>query len=76
MKSAKNGVPFDASGPLNQTNGRRIFVQRSVRSDAVVIISIGFQNSVQMRLAQDNDVVQTLAPDRSDQPFGEAILPG
>src|SRR5580692_3835731 len=28
-----------------------------------------------MRLAQDNDVVQTLAPDRSDQPFGKAILP-
>jgi hypothetical protein len=76
MKSAKNGVPFDASGPLNQTNGRRIFVQRSVRSDAVVIISIGLQNSAQMRLAQDNDVVRTLAPYRSDQPFGEAILPG
>jgi len=29
-----------------------------------------------MRLAQDNDVVQTLTPDRSDQPFGKAILPG
>src|ERR1700737_2230422 len=28
-----------------------------------------------MRLAQDNDVVQTRAPDRSDQPFGKAILP-
>src|ERR1700726_3791468 len=29
-----------------------------------------------MRLAEDNDVVQALAPDRSDQPFGKAILPG
>src|ERR1700733_11028412 len=28
-----------------------------------------------MGLAQDNDVVQTLTPDRSDQPFGKAILP-
>src|SRR5258708_18171578 len=28
-----------------------------------------------MFLAQDNDVIQTLAPDRSDQPFGKAILP-
>src|SRR3982074_2594429 len=28
-----------------------------------------------MFLAQDNDVVQTLAPDRSDQPFGKAVLP-
>ena len=29
-----------------------------------------------MRLAQDNDVVQALTSDRSDQPFGKAILPG
>src|SRR6266852_9337678 len=29
-----------------------------------------------MRLAEDNDVVQALAPDRSDQPFGKAVLPG
>src|SRR3979490_1588345 len=28
-----------------------------------------------MHLAQDNDVVQTLTPDRSDQPFRKAILP-
>ena len=28
-----------------------------------------------MRLAQDDKVVHTLAPDRSDQPFGTAILP-
>ena len=29
-----------------------------------------------MCLAQDNDVVHTFTPDRSDQPFGNAILPG
>jgi len=28
-----------------------------------------------MRLAQDDKMVNTLAPDRSDQPFGKAILP-
>src|SRR6202171_812483 len=28
-----------------------------------------------MRLAQDDDVVHTFTPDRSDQPFGKAILP-
>ena len=28
-----------------------------------------------MHLAQDNDVVQALTSDRSDQPFGKAILP-
>jgi hypothetical protein len=28
-----------------------------------------------MRLAEDNKMINTLAPDRSDQPFGKAILP-
>src|ERR1700687_3868995 len=46
-----------------------------MRSHAVVIVRIVFQNPTQMLLAQDNDVVQTLAPDRSDQPFGKAVLP-
>src|SRR6202011_3678971 len=46
-----------------------------MRSNAVVIGRIVFQNPAQMILAQDNNVVQTLAPDRSDQPFGKAILP-
>src|SRR5664279_5513013 len=46
-----------------------------MRSHAVIIVRIVFQNPTQMLLAQDNDVVQTLAPDRSDQPFGKAVLP-
>src|SRR3984893_10857405 len=29
-----------------------------------------------MHLAQNNDMIDALAPDRSDQPFGKAILPG
>src|SRR3984893_13731876 len=45
-------------------------------SDAVVIVRIRSQDSAQMHLAQDNDVVRTLTPDRSDQPFGIAVLPG
>ena len=47
-----------------------------MRSVAIVIVGVGFQNSAQMRLAQDNDVVHTFTPDRSDQPFHKAILPG
>src|SRR5882762_2402311 len=45
-------------------------------SNVVVIATIGSQNSAQMRLAQDDEMVNTLTPDRSDQPFGKAILPG
>ncbi len=45
-------------------------------SNAVVVARVRFQNSAQMCLAQNNDVVQTFTPDRSDQPFGKAVLPG
>src|SRR5258705_3906065 len=47
-----------------------------MRSDVIVIVGVGFQDPTQMHLAQDNDVVHTLTPDRSDQPFGKAVLPG
>src|SRR5467141_2275330 len=47
-----------------------------MRSDVVVIACVRLQNLAQMHLAQDNDVVHTFTPDRSDQPFGKAILPG
>jgi len=75
MKSAKYGVGFDASGPLNWARDRRIFIQWPVRSDVVVIGRIGSQDSAQMRLTQDDDMIQALAPDRSDQPFSKRILP-
>src|SRR3984885_4839054 len=47
-----------------------------MRSDPIIIVGVGFQDPTQMDLAQDNDVVQTLTPDRSDQPFDKAVLPG
>src|SRR5215203_2079487 len=46
-----------------------------MRSDFIVITSMGSQDAAQMRLAQDDQMIHTLTPDRSDQPFGKAILP-
>jgi hypothetical protein len=63
MESAKDGARIDDTGPLNRARDRRVLVQRAMRSDAVVVIGIRFQNPTQMGLAQDNDVVQTLTPD-------------
>src|SRR4029453_17784377 len=76
MKSAQDGARTDHTGSLNRARNRRILVQRSMRSDEIVIVGIGSLDSAQMRLAQDNDVVHALTPDRSDQPFGKAVLPG
>jgi hypothetical protein len=36
-----------------------------MRSDAIVIVGVGFQDPTQMHLAQDNDVVHALTPDPS-----------
>ena len=46
-----------------------------MRSDAVVIVSVGSQDAAQMCLAQDDKMIQALALDRSDQPLGKAIPP-
>ena len=67
VKSAQNGACTDHTGSLNRARNRRILVQGSVRSDAIVIVGVGFQDPTQMHLAQDNDVVHTFTPDRSDQ---------
>ena len=45
VKSAKDGVRFDASDSLNRTGSRRILVQGSMRSEIIIIIGVTFQNS-------------------------------
>src|SRR5258706_2978072 len=44
-------------------------------SDVVVVTSIGSQGPAQMRLTKNDEMIQALAADRPDQPFGKAILP-
>src|SRR5882672_2974399 len=61
---------------LNRARNGRILVQGQVRPRLIIVASVRFQNPAQMCLAQDNDVVDTFTPDRSDQPFDKAILPG
>src|SRR5262245_44622506 len=46
-----------------------------MRSNVIVIASIRLQDAAQMRLAQDDKMVYTLASDRSDQSFGKTVLP-
>src|SRR5664280_3045026 len=41
----------------------------------IVVTSIGSQGPAQMRLTKNDDMIQALAADRPDQPFGKAILP-
>jgi hypothetical protein len=75
MKPTKDSVRRDIPGPLDETKGRRIFTQRPVRPDLVVIVGVPLQDLPQVSLAKDDEVIEALAPDRSDQPLDIAILP-
>jgi len=42
---------------------------------AVIVREVANEAAAQMSFAQDEDVVQTLPADRTDEPLGEGILP-
>jgi hypothetical protein len=46
-----------------RARSRCIFVQRPVCSDQIVIAGVGPQNSAQMRLAEDDEMIHALAAD-------------
>jgi hypothetical protein len=75
MQSAQDGVRTYETGALYRARDRCILFQRPMRSETVVIVSVGFQDPTQMRPATYNCMIETLATDRSDQPFGKALLP-
>src|SRR5580693_5889762 len=47
-----------------------------MRSDTIIIAGVGFRHLTRMHLGQNNDMVQILTLDRSDQPLGKAVLRG
>src|SRR6266478_9597283 len=72
MKAAKDGRRYDAAHLLDGAMDRSVFVERPMSPQLIIVGGILRQ---QVCFAQDNDVVDALASDRSDQPFGEAVLP-
>jgi hypothetical protein len=54
----------------------RILLERKVRSCAVVVREVADQDAVQVPFAQNENMIQALAPRRADEPFREGVLPG
>src|SRR6266704_5686103 len=75
VKAAEDGRRYDVAPALDGSMDRRILVEGPMSPQLVIVGSILPQNPAQMGLAQDDNMVYTLAPDRSDQPFGKAVLP-
>jgi hypothetical protein len=68
--------PAASKGGLDRPHVRRILVEREMRARPVIIREVRDQRASQMPLAENDDMVQTLAPDRTDQALRERILPG
>ncbi len=62
-------------GRLHRAMIWRIHLQGLMNSPAMVKIDVRTDNAAQMPLAKDNDVVQALSTERSDNPFPVGILP-
>src|SRR5439155_27176267 len=75
MKSAEDGRRYDAARVLDGAMDRSVFVERPMSPQLVIVGGILRQNPAQVRFAQNNHMVDALASDRSDQSFGEAVLP-
>ena len=55
---------------------RCIFGEGEVCSGAVVIAEVASQDATQVALAEDDNVVETVAPDRADKALRERIRQG
>ena len=75
IQTTKDRVAEYGANRLDGTRDRRILVQRKVRTRLIVINEVRPQQMTEVALAKDNHVINTLLPDRPDQPFRIAVLP-
>ena len=61
--------------PLNWPAGGCILLEREVGPRSVIVRKVAGQGAAQVPFAEDEDVIETLAPDRADEPLRERVLP-
>jgi hypothetical protein len=71
-----DGHDFSDLGRLYRPLLRAILVQGKMRPGAMVIVEVRYEDAAQMALVEDDQVVQTLAAYRTDDPLDVSILPG
>src|SRR6267143_1269260 len=63
-------------GELDGPGVGRILVERKMSASAVIVLEVAGQDAAEVSFAENEHVIQTLAPDRADEARGERILPG
>jgi hypothetical protein len=60
---------------VNRSRVRRIFAQGEVRARSVVVGEVRLEDHAEVRFAEDDDVIQAVAPNGAYEALGEWILP-
>ncbi len=76
MKTAKDRPSGKLAMPLDRPMVWRILVQGQMRPEFVVIAGVGRKDPAQMGFAEDHDVIEAFAADRTDQSLRMPVLPG
>jgi hypothetical protein len=74
MKSAEDGRRYDAPHVLDGAMDRCVLIERPMSPQLVAAYFVRMRRECASPKTI-NHMVDALAPDRSDQPFGEAVLP-
>ena len=53
----------------------RVLRKAEVRSTPMIVATVGDEDALEMRLVEDDDVIEALSSDRADQAFDVRILP-
>ena len=75
VETAKN---FDRGDPTDAPNGsrkRRVLIERQMSPRRIVIRDVRWNYATQVNLAEHDEMVEALPPDRADQPFDVSVLP-
>jgi len=63
-------------GELDGPDVRRILVEREMRASPVIVGEVAGQDAAQVAFAENQNVIQTLAADRADEPLREGFCHG
>src|SRR6266852_3693549 len=76
VKSAKDWICDNVSGLFDWPSAGRVLPERNVRPRLIVIGSVFRKDSSKVLDIEHEQMIRALAPDRTDQAFNIAILPG
>jgi hypothetical protein len=70
------GNNIACGGKLHATRPWAVFVEREMRSGIMMILKVARQDVTQMTLVEDDNMIQALTTDRTDEMLDVGVLPG